>query len=240
MNRKITNTIRFILDELIPPIIRDSYWFMYPFFYIVYKGKGIKRKMNFKSIAYTLSEEEYHDFYKEIDAISGKRDTDLLESHIAYILKAIPAGTGSIIDVGCGKGYLLDRIRKVHPQATLSGLDLENRLRYGGIGFFPGSVTRLPFADNHFDTVICTHTIEHIIPVQRAIDELIRITKRQLIVVTPCQRYFYYTLDGHMHFFYKAEELLRYFGLKKYSCVKLGMDWIYTGYKGDGGTVGDL
>ncbi len=44
MNRKITNTIRFVLDELIPPIIRDSYWFMYPIFYIVYKGRILSGK----------------------------------------------------------------------------------------------------------------------------------------------------------------------------------------------------
>lgn len=231
MNRKITNTIRFVLDELIPPIIRDSYWFMYPIFYIVYKGKDIKRKMNFKSIAYSLSENEYAAFYNEIDAISGKRATDLSESNIAYILKEIPADAASIIDIGCGKGFLLDRIRGIRPDAELYGLDVENRLRYGGIRFFSGSITRLPFPDNHFDTVICTHTIEHIIPLRQAIDELVRITRKQLIIVTPCQRYYYYTLDGHIHFFHQAEDLLRYFKLEKFSCVKLGMDWVYTGYK---------
>ncbi|MFM2048604.1 MAG: hypothetical protein RI955_1152, partial [Bacteroidota bacterium] len=42
MNRSLTNTIRFILDECIPPLIRDSRWFMYPFFYIWYKGKKVK------------------------------------------------------------------------------------------------------------------------------------------------------------------------------------------------------
>jgi hypothetical protein len=59
---------------------------MYPIFYIVYKGRDIRRKMNFKSIAYSLSEKEYNDFYSEIDAISGKRDTDLSASNIRYIL----------------------------------------------------------------------------------------------------------------------------------------------------------
>ncbi len=223
-----------MLDELIPPIIRDSFWFMYPIFYIVYKGRDIRRKMNFKSIAYSLSEEEYNAFYNEIDAISGRRNTDLSASNIRYILAMIPADSRSILDVGCGKGFLLDRIGRLLPDAELSGLDVENRLRYEGIGFTSGSVTRLPFPDKHFDTVICTHTVEHIIPIQQAVDELIRVTKRQLIVVTPCQRYFYYTLDGHMHFFYKAEELLRYFrgrGLAD-GCVKLGMDWVYLGYRG--------
>jgi SAM-dependent methyltransferase len=234
MNRKITNKIRFILDECIPPFIRDSYWFMYPFFFIIYKGRDIKRKMNFKSLAYGMTEEQYNEFYKEIDAISGKRDTDLSESNIRYILDNIPAAAGRIIDIGCGKGYLLNRIRQMHPGAELFGLDLEDRLQYGGINFRSGSVTRLPFPDNYFDTVICTHTIEHIIPLQQAVDELIRVTSKQLIIVTPWQRYFYYTLDGHINFFYKPEELVRHFRLKKFSCVKMDMDWIYIGYKDPG------
>ncbi len=234
MNRKITNMIRLVLDECIPPVIRDARWFMYPIFYIVYRGKDIGRKMDFKSIVYSMSEKEYNAFYGEIDAISGKRDTDCTESNIKYILKTIFPQSGSIIDIGCGKGYLLNRIRQVHPDAAFFGLDLEDKLQYEGIEFTAGSITRLPFPDNRFDTVICTHTIEHIIPLQQAIDELIRITAKQLIIVTPCQRYYYYTLDGHVNFFYKAAELLRFFRLKRFNCIKIGMDWIYTGYKDPG------
>jgi hypothetical protein len=79
--------------------------------------------------------------------------------------------------------------------------------------------------------VICTHTIEHIIPLQQAVNELMRITRQQLIIVTPCQRYFYYTLDGHINFFYRKEELLRYLPWKNYLCRKLDSDWVYIGYK---------
>lgn len=46
MNRNLTNAIRFILDECIPPIIRDSKLFMYPLFYIWFKGKNIEKVMN--------------------------------------------------------------------------------------------------------------------------------------------------------------------------------------------------
>ena len=49
MNRKLTNSIRFVMDELIPPFIRDSKIFMYPFFYLAYRGRNIREMMDFKS-----------------------------------------------------------------------------------------------------------------------------------------------------------------------------------------------
>jgi hypothetical protein len=51
MNRRLTNTIRFVMDELLPPIIRDNKYFMYPFFYIWYKGNNVKVHMEFKNFA---------------------------------------------------------------------------------------------------------------------------------------------------------------------------------------------
>jgi SAM-dependent methyltransferase len=230
MNRKLTNMIRFIMDECLPPVIRDSYWFMYPVFFVLYKGKDIKRRMHFKTLAYTLPENDVNELYKEVDVISRNRKTDLTESNIKYVLNSVGDGQ-TVLDAGCGKGYLLSRIKHACPNSCLDGLDLENHLDYSGIAFTHGTLTSLPFADNAFDIVICTHTIEHIIPLEKAIAELIRVTRKKLIVVTPCQRYYYYTLDGHVNFFYKKEELIRHFPFKTFDCKKLDGDWVYTGEK---------
>ena len=210
--------------------IRDSYWFMFPIFFILYRGKDIKRKMQFKTLAYSLPEHEMNALYKEVDVISRNRKTDLSESNIKYVLNRIEDGQ-NILDAGCGKGFLLNRIRQVRPDSKLNGLDLENQLEYSDIHFTSGSLTSLPYPDQSFDIVICTHTIEHIIPLSKAIDELIRVCRKRLIIVTPCQRYFYYTLDGHVNFFHEREELIRHFPFKKFECKKLDGDWIYVGEK---------
>lgn len=218
------------MDEFLPPVVRDSYWFMYPVFFILYKGRDIKRKMHFKTLAYSLPEHDMNALYNEVDIISRNRKTDLTESNIKYVLNCIGDGQ-TILDAGCGKGYLLSRIKQAYPNSMPEGLDLNNQLEYEGIRFTSGSLTSLPFPDNAFDIVICTHTIEHIIPIDKAIAELSRITRRKLIVITPCQRYFYYTLDGHINFFYKKEELIRHFSFNKFVCLKLDGDWIYAGEK---------
>ena len=201
MNRKLTNKIRYAMDEWLPSFIRDSYWFMYPVFFILFKGRDLKRIMHFKTLVYSLPEQDANALYKEVDVISRNRKTDLVESNIKFVLSCITDGQ-SVLDVGCGKGYLLNRIKQICPRSPLDGLDLENHLEYPGISFTSGTVTSLPYPDNAVDIVICTHTIEHIIPLKKAISELIRVSRMKLILVTPCQRYYYYTLDGHVNFFY--------------------------------------
>ncbi len=231
IKRELTNRIRYLIDEWIPPVVRDSYWFMYPFFYIAYHGKDIKRKMHFKSLVYSMTENEYLNFYCNNESISSGRLTDLSESNILYILENIGTNAQTIIDIGCGKGYLLNRIHQICSGSQLTGVDLQNQLQYSSIGFVQSGITILPFEDNSFDTVICTHTIEHIVSLQQATEELVRITRKKLIIVTPRQRYFYYTVDGHVNFFYEKEQLTRYLPFEKYSCIELDMDWIYIGEK---------
>ena len=122
------------MDEFIPEGIRDSYWFMFPIFFVLYRGKDIKRKMQFKTLAYSLPEPEMNALYKEVDIISRNRKTDLSESNIKYVLNRIEDGR-NILDAGCGKGFLLNRIRQVHPDSKLNGLDLENQLEYRAYSF---------------------------------------------------------------------------------------------------------
>lgn len=231
MKREYTNIIRFLMDELVPPIIRDSYWFMYPFFYFAYgTRKNLRRKMQFKSLAYSMNSEEYKAFCIE-NLVPFKRETNLCESNIKMILGSIRHDFGNVLDVGCGNGYLLNRVAEINPNLELFGLDIMQDPNLKNVTFTKGDISKVSFADNHFDTVICTHTLEHIIDVQKAFDELIRITKRKLIIVVPCQRYFYYSVDGHMQFFNKEAELLRYLPFKKFTLKKLHMDWVYIGEK---------
>jgi ubiquinone/menaquinone biosynthesis C-methylase UbiE len=63
-----------------------------------------------------------------------------------------------------------------------------------------GSILSLPFDDNSFDVVLCTHALEHIKDHRRALSELLRVTKRRLIITVPRQREYKYTIDLHVHF----------------------------------------
>jgi ubiquinone/menaquinone biosynthesis C-methylase UbiE len=229
MNRSLTNTIRFFMDECLPPIIRDSKWFMYPFYYLAYRGKNIKAAMNFKKEVYDYTPEQYENFYKNINSISRNRITDLNRGSIDLILQSIPSDTKNLIDVGCGNGFLLKQVRKKHPSVELTGADIKKISDASEYNFVYSRIEKIPFENKSFDVVSCCHTIEHILNPSYAIEELKRITKGLLIIVVPCQRYYFYTLDEHVNFYPTKETLTSLIGLKNYTCKKVDGDWVYIG-----------
>jgi len=69
-----------------------------------------------------------------------------------------------ILDVGCGKGFLLFDILKVLPEADLYGIDIsnyaiENSKEEIKDKLLVGNANELPFEDNSFDLVISINTL---------------------------------------------------------------------------------
>ena len=227
MNRNITNIIHFFMDECLPPIIRDNKYFMWPFYFFAYRGKNIKQVMEFKKNVYQFTSEEYTDFYSGLNTISRNRLTDINTPSLNFILDNLYKDAGNLLDVGCGRGYLLKQIKKKYPALKLSGVDVVEKYASSEFKYIKGNIENLPFEDKSFDVVTCCHTIEHIINLDQAISELKRITRKQLIIATPCQRYFYYTLDEHINFFPYREQLTSLINIKEHSCRKILGDWVY-------------
>ena len=216
------------MDECLPPIIRDNKIFMLPFYYYAYRGKRIKQAMNFKKLAYSMSSEDYANFYSHINTISRNRKTDLNNQCIKYIISIVKSfDSGKLVDIGCAGGYLLKMIHEANPFLELSGYDIKKFDLPGFITLNTGDITDLPYPDNHFDIVTCCHTIEHLINIKESISEIIRIAKKDIIIVTPCQRPYFYTLDEHVNFFNYAEQLTSLFKFTDFKCIKLGGDWLY-------------
>jgi ubiquinone/menaquinone biosynthesis C-methylase UbiE len=229
MNRNVTNVIRFFMDECVPAIIRDSKWFMYPFFLIAYRGRNVKEVMNFKSKVYNFTPEEYDVFYNNLNTISRNRLTDLNKPSLDYILNKIDPSAVNAIDIGCGHGFLLEQIHSRFPSIRLHGFDIKDKSESLAYEYTKGNIEKLPFPDKSFDVVTCSHVIEHLINLDQCLAELKRITRKQLFIVTPCQRYFYYTLDEHVNFFPYKEKLTSQVKLNQHSCEKLWGDWVYLG-----------
>ncbi len=69
-----------------------------------------------------------------------------------------------ILDVGCGKGFLLFDILKVLPEAEVYGIDIsnyaiENSKEEIKSNLIVGNANKLPFEDSYFDLVISINTL---------------------------------------------------------------------------------
>ena len=90
-----------------------------------------------------------------------------------------------ILDIGCGKGYLLYDFLKVLPEAQIFGIDIS---KYAIDNCKPeiknhlqiGTATNLPWADNTFDLVISITTLHNLYAydLDRALREMERVGKK--------------------------------------------------------------
>lgn len=238
LSRNITTKIHYILDNFVPPVIRDSKFFMYIPFRIMF-GKKMWIFLNFKEKAKDMSKEDFKSTNMSILDVLVDRMTDLNEACIKEILRNIKGE--SVLEVGCGKGFLakllavqglsvtgmdlivetLQNVRKNINKNVIKNVDKN-------INFVSGDAEDIPFLNKKFDTVICTHTLEHVQNLSKTISELRRVVKKRLIIVVPKQRSYKYTFDLHLHFFPYIETFIQVMGKShKQKCVELGGDIYY-------------
>jgi SAM-dependent methyltransferase len=206
MKRETTNRIRFVIEELLPPILRDSRLFLWLAERVW--GDHISHLARFRARAPFLTSEEYAELYRNHPRVHTGTDNSV--ECIRRINLAL-VGT-SVCDIGCGTGALLTHIRVAHPELTrLVGVDfvVDDAAAIPGVEYLAAKIEDLPFADGEFDTVVCTHVIEHVLDYRRAISELRRVARKRLIIVVPREREGLYTFNPHFNFFPYRHAFLR-------------------------------
>jgi ubiquinone/menaquinone biosynthesis C-methylase UbiE len=224
LSRNFTLAVHFFLDKLLPPLLRDSRWFMAPIFRLLFANKA-HYYLNFKEKLPYLSDCEINQYYEILADTFIQRETDLNRESIHYIEQHLLGDT--VLDVASGRGFLSHRLAKIGYAVT--GVDIVQPKEFESSGnprFLTAEITDLPFENQYFDSVICTHTLEHIRDLPQALQEVRRICKQRLIVVVPCQREYRYTFDLHIHFFPYEYNLRQYVGPAG-KIIKAGGDFIY-------------
>lgn len=230
MKRESTNRIRYVLEELLPPALRDSPPMRWLF--RLYWGDLVDRLEAFRSHAHDVSDEDYAQIYADLPRI--QQGTDNSEACIEAIVGfTLP---GEVVDVGCGTGELLSRLGQsaVADALTLTGVDIhvdeDTRTAFPGVSFEESKVEALPFADDAFDTVICTHVLEHILDIRAAVAELRRVCRGRLIIVVPKEREHRFTFNPHLHFFPYRHSFLKHMLPVPGDaiCRQIGRDFFYS------------
>lgn len=102
----------------------------------------------------------------------------------------------SILDVGCGEGFILENLRKNNIGKELVGIDFsESAIQIGkkmhpNLDLKPGTIYHIPFKDKSFDLVICSEVLEHLNHPEKAMEELERVTRNNCIISVPHEPWF--------------------------------------------------
>lgn len=226
VSRNFSITIQYILDQWVPPRIRDSRLFMTIPMRIVL-GDKYKEFMTFKNSVFTMTPKQYSGLYErtgDVQELQG--ETDLNQACLEEILRTITNST--VCEVGCGRGLLAMRLAETN-RVTACDIVLPDRLKKykGPIKFIEANIQDLPFKDRSFDYVVTTHTLEHVQDLPTAIKELKRVAKKGLIIVVPKQRPYKYTFSLHTQFFPYRWSLENAFGAGKNVVIAELGDWFY-------------
>ena len=101
-----------------------------------------------------------------------------------------------VADIGCGEGFTLEYLARRLPQLNLRGVDADPdalaiaTLRLAGIDFSQADIRQLPFPDREIDVVLCLEVLEHLLEPGTALQELIRVSRRYLVLSVPRQPFF--------------------------------------------------
>ena len=112
---------------------------------------------------------------------------DELDSAAMYL--PAPEAPAKILDVGCGSGVLLARMKSLGWNAD--GVEVDPggvaAARARGVRVFQGQLADARFPDHHFDAVHSAHVIEHVYDPVALLRECFRILKPggKLVIITP-------------------------------------------------------
>ena len=133
------------------------------------------------------------------------KKTDINSFHLRIIKNIFKSlSPFSVLDAGCGSGYLLDQLRLIKPNINLLGIDYKIPQRNDSkISFLEGDIlyNLKNMSNNLFEFVICSHVIEHLNYPDEVLLELRRVCSDVLIIICPIERRYKWGMNYHVNFY---------------------------------------
>ncbi len=107
-----------------------------------------------------------------------------------------PLNIDTVLDVGCGEGFTLARLKKEKIGKSYEGIEYDDTAIELGKKLYPtleikkGDIYKLPYKDNSFDLVVCTEVLEHLENPKKAYKELLRVSRKYVLLSVPNEPFF--------------------------------------------------
>jgi ubiquinone/menaquinone biosynthesis C-methylase UbiE len=119
----------------------------------------------------------------------------LVNNFLKTLDKAVlsTGSTHTLLEVGCGEGYLINRINKLKKFKRIVGTDLSEEIiclanqKYPHINFSGADICSMNFKENEFDVVIACEVLEHLNNYEKALSEIRRVAKKFVIISVPIE-----------------------------------------------------
>lgn len=115
---------------------------------------------------------------------------------IGRYLSLIEAREPTILDAGCGEGFIDALLMEKFAYTNLVGLEYaDEAIKIAKqinpeVRYIQGDITKMPFQDHAFDIVISTEVLEHLEEPGIALKELIRVAKKFVLITVPHEPWF--------------------------------------------------
>jgi 2-polyprenyl-3-methyl-5-hydroxy-6-metoxy-1,4-benzoquinol methylase len=228
LSRRVTNKTRWVIDNLLPPIVSDMRWFNRILARAAY-GR-LPFDLDFKERAFFMTHRDFRAAYEVLGA-GLDRPSDATQGQREFLI-SMTRGR-NVLEVGCGNGQLaLEMARHgfrvwACDMSQFSLASAQQKAAKMGLSakFIASDIVRLPWKDGSFDSVVTSHTLEHVVDLVSAMREIRRVAKHRIVIVVPCQKYKRYTIDYHLHFFPTEAQLQHQLGLTNAQVHKIDGDW---------------
>ena len=224
MKRDFVCRLRLIIDQL-PRGIRESYFlfliakfiFRLPHKLFTFRQDYNSGKIKDLSLLYEPS--------SSLSLERTSKDTDINSKHLKIIYEYMKVlSPKSVLDVGCGTGFLLKTLDSKLNGCEFSGIDFNcsrsfKSLNKNRFNFTSGDVNNIlkSLKTNSFEIVICAHVLEHLSKPKDLILEMRRIAKKRLILICPLEKPYKWGLNYHVQFFKTSNEFIQFARSENYS-----------------------